>query len=122
MSSFELAQELEKALRSPVRSMGSRMRSNARSKHGIRSGVLAGSFSSRIDFYPDGWGVIRWKTTRYAYILNYGHDYKKYDSSKKQYSRKIKGSGIISDAVADTFNEISDIAAAISADFVVKLD
>ena len=80
-----------------------------------------GKFNSSMKVDEDGFGLIRFRTVRYAYILNYGHQFKAYNFSKvRNYGRELKGSGFIFRALDRHMDNISDAAAEVSADISIK--
>lgn len=120
---MNISNELERELKEPVADMQSDLKNAASSSHKKRSGKLARGFRPSIKIDADGWGVIRFKTLRYAYILNQGHEMKQYAPDRRRpngYSKRLQGSGFMNEVQDRHLPKIADTANKVSADVTVK--
>jgi hypothetical protein len=120
---IDLATKLEIGLKPEVNDLRDDFRASARSIYKKRSGKLARGFSPSIKVDADGWGLIRFKSMRQSYILNRGHERKKYlgDSRRPNgYMRTLPGSGFLDLAHERHIGKIADKANEICADVSVR--
>lgn len=86
---------------------------------------LRNTFKSRVTVDADGWGLIRFRTTRYAYILHYGHDSMQVTRKSKSHSTTytkghLRKSGFINDVSNRNLPGIANVAAKIMGDVAVR--
>lgn len=131
-----LGEKIEAAIAPAVAAMEQDFKSTARSEFGQRRNRnrikgkvvprLQNTFKPRVTMDADGWGLIRFRTTRHAYILHYGHAQMSVTRKWKKRGENtytkghIKPSLWLNDVANRNLPAIAEAASKVTADFAVK--